>query len=367
MAYTAADAHGEVMVEKFSGLRLRLLVVGDRPGGCSRRDPPHVIGDGSATVRQLVDTAEPDPRRKRGPCHLVDQDPPRYDNRRRPARRQGLHARQRACAGGQRVVLRNNANSFDRRHRHRRLTWTPWHPEAAARGRRGVMHGLHICGLSTWSARSAAPARSSSHGIVEVNAAPGLRMHICPRSAAAAPVLGEAAVDALFAHGDDDGIRANGGHWYQRQDHHHAADQPHRRLQRPAHRGMTNTDGVYVDGRQTGQRRLQRPEERANVLLHPDVDAGPCSRSRAAACCARPGLRPLLGGRGQTNIGSGGPPGRLNYITHRRGPAVLKRVVRNVAPGGYAVLNAADPNVAAMANNCLGEVGESSPPTASIR
>jgi cyanophycin synthetase len=57
-----------------------------------------------------------------------------------------------------------------------------------------------------------------------------------------------------------------------------------------------------------------------------------------------------------TNIGAGDHLG-LNYITTLEDLAVLKRViVQNVAPGGMAVLNAADPIVAAMAENTRGDV-----------
>ncbi|WP_442975370.1 hypothetical protein, partial [Salmonella enterica] len=55
-------------------------------------------------------------------------------------------------------------------------------------------------------------------------------------------------------------------------------------------------------------------------------------------------------------IGSGDHLG-LNYITTVEDLAVLKRViVQNVAQSGYAALNAADPNVAAMAGSCPGDV-----------
>ena len=63
-AYASAAVHGEVMVEKFlPGFDFRLLVVGDRLVAAARRDPPQVIGDGTKTVRELVDIVE-DPRRE---------------------------------------------------------------------------------------------------------------------------------------------------------------------------------------------------------------------------------------------------------------------------------------------------------------
>jgi cyanophycin synthetase len=119
--------------------------------------------------------------------------------------------------------------------------------------------------------------------------------------------------------------------------------------------GMTNTDGVYVDGRQIDSGDCSGPRSARNVLLHPEVDAAVFETARGGI------LREGLGfDRCQvavvTNIGAGDHLG-LNYITTVEDLAVLKRViVQNVAPTGYAVLNAADPIVAAMAAACPSQV-----------
>lgn len=119
--------------------------------------------------------------------------------------------------------------------------------------------------------------------------------------------------------------------------------------------GMTNTDGVYVNGRQIDSGDCSGPKSARNVLLHPEVDAAVFETARGGI------LREGLGfDRCQvavvTNIGAGDHLG-LNYITTVDDLAVLKRViVQNVAPDGYAVLNAADPIVAAMASSTPGKV-----------
>jgi cyanophycin synthetase len=118
---------------------------------------------------------------------------------------------------------------------------------------------------------------------------------------------------------------------------------------------MTNTDGVYIDGRQTDSGDCSGPRSARNVLMHPDVDAAVFEVARGGV------LREGLGfDRCQvavvTNIGVGDHLG-LNYITTVEDLAVLKRViVQNVATTGYAVLNAADPIVAAMAPACPGKI-----------
>ena len=113
---------------------------------------------------------------------------------------------------------------------------------------------------------------------------------------------------------------------------------------------MTNTDGVYIEGRRIDSGDCSGPRSARNVLLHPDVDAAVFETARGGML--REGL---AFDRCQvavvTNIGAGDHLG-LNYITTLEDLAVLKRViVQNVAPSGMAVLNAADPMVAAMADN----------------
>jgi cyanophycin synthetase len=112
---------------------------------------------------------------------------------------------------------------------------------------------------------------------------------------------------------------------------------------------------VYIEGRRIDSGDCSGPRSARNVLLHPDVDAAVFETARGGML--REGL---AFDRCQvavvTNIGAGDHLG-LNYITTLEDLAVLKRViVQNVAPGGMAVLNAADPTVAAMAENTRGDV-----------
>jgi cyanophycin synthetase len=350
-ASASAAHHGAVMVEKFlPGFDFRLLVVGDRLVAAARRDPPQVVGDGVKTVRELVDAINQDPRRGEG--HATSLTRIRLDDiaiGRLEA--QGL-VPESVPALGQRVVLRNNANlstggtATD-------VTDTV-HPEVAARAIDAAqMIGLHICGVDVVCESVLRPLEEQHGGIVEVNAAPGLRMHISP-SFGRGRAVGEAVIDTLFVPGDDGRIPVvavtgtNGKTTTARLINHLLAGSGLRT-------GMTNTDGVWVEGRQTDSGDCSGPKSARNVLLHPDVDAAVLEVARGGI------LREGLGfDRCQvavvTNIGSGDHLG-LNYIMTVEELAVLKRViVRNVAPGGYAVLNATDPNVAAMAPACPGQV-----------
>jgi cyanophycin synthetase len=351
IAYKAAAEIGHVMVEKYlPGNDFRLLVVGDKLVAAARRDPPHVIGDGEHTVRELVDKVNADPRRGTG--HATSLTKIRFDDI-AIARLdvQGLKPDS-VPEKGRRVILRNNANlstggtATD--------VTDDVHPEVAARAIAAAQCiGLEICGVDVLAESVHKPLEDQSGGIVEVNAAPGLRMHLSP-SFGKGRNVGEAMVANLYKSGDDGRIPVvavtgtNGKTTTARLTAHLLATSGLRV-------GMTNTDGVYVNGRQIDSGDCSGPKSARNVLMHPDVDAAVFETARGGI------LREGLGfDRCQTavvtNIGAGDHLG-LNYITTVEDLAVLKRViVMNVAANGYAVLNAADPIVTAMAPKCPGGV-----------
>ncbi len=354
-AYVAAAEYGEVMVEKFlPGSDFRLLVVGDKLVAASRRDPPQVVGDGLHTVRELVDIVNQDPRRGEG--HATSLTKIRFDDiavGRLEA--QGL-APDSIPAKGRRVILRNNANlstggtATD--------VTDDVHPAVAARAVAAAkMVGLHICGVDVVCESMLRPLESQSGGVVEVNAAPGLRMHLSP-SYGKGRAVGVAMINELFPAGGNDvnngripviAVTGTNGKTTTTRLIAHLMTAHGLRT------GMTNTDGVWVNGRQTDSGDCSGPKSARNVLMHPDVDAAVFEIARGGV------LREGLGfDRCEvavvTNIGSGDHLG-LNYITTVEDLAVLKRViVQNVAPTGYAVLNAADPIVAEMAATCPGKV-----------
>ncbi len=351
IGYRAAAEHGEVMVEKFlPGSDFRLLVVGDKMVAASRRDPPQVVGDGLHSVRELVDIVNQDPRRGEG--HSTSLTKIRFDDI--AVARLGIQGftPDSIPARGRRVILRNNANlstggtATD--------VTDDVHPSIAARAVAAAqMVGLHICGVDLVCESMLRPLESQHGGVVEVNAAPGLRMHLSP-SYGKGRAVGVAMINQLFSPGDDGRVPVvavtgtNGKTTTTRLIAHLMAANGLRV-------GMTNTDGVWVNGRQTDSGDCSGPKSARGVLMHPDVDAAVFEIARGGV------LREGLGfDRCEvavvTNIGSGDHLG-LNYITTVEDLAVLKRViVQNVASTGYAVLNAADPIVADMAAACQGKI-----------
>ncbi|MET3118195.1 cyanophycin synthetase [Undibacterium sp. GrIS 1.8] len=347
----AAEFRDDILVERYlPGHDFRLLVIGDKLIAAARRDPPHVVGDGTHSVRELVEQVNKDPRRGSG--HATSLTKIRFDDIALASLAKQDLVADSIPAKGQRVILRNNANlstggsATD--------VTDDVHPEVAARAIVAAqMVGLDICGVDLVCDSVLKPIEEQNGGIVEVNAAPGLRMHLSPSFGKGRPV-GEAIISAMFEDGDDGRIPVvavtgtNGKTTTVRLIAHLLTTSGLRT-------GMTNTDGVYIEGRRIDSGDCSGPRSARNVLLHPDVDAAVFETARGGIL--REGL---AFDRCQvavvTNVGSGDHLG-LNYITTVEDLAVLKRViVQNVADSGVAVLNAADPIVVSMAVNCTGSV-----------
>lgn len=351
-AFTAAQAIAdEVIVERYiAGHDFRLLVVGDRLVAAARRAPPQVTGDGVRTIGELIAEINSDPRR--GDGHATSLTRIRVDALAHATLAKQGYTVDSVPPNGALVALRNNANlstggtATD--------VTDDVHPELAARAVEAAqMVGLDICGVDIVCETVVKPLEEQGGGIVEVNAAPGLRMHLQP-SFGKGRAVGEAIIGNLFADGDDGRIPVvavagtNGKTTTVRLIAHILAASRKRV-------GMTLTDGVTVDGRVIDTGDCSGPKSARNVLLHPDVDAAVFETARGGV------LREGLGWDRcdvavVTNIGAGDHLG-LNFITTVEDLAVVKRViVQNVAPTGTAVLNAADPMVARMAGECPGRV-----------
>lgn len=351
-AFASAREFGSgVLVERFiPGHDHRILVVGDRVVAAARRDPPHVIGDGERSIGELVEELNRDPRRGEG--HASSLTRISFDEiTLARLQEQGLDEAS-VPPKGARVVLRNNANlstggsATD--------VTDDVHPEIAARAVEAArVVGLHIAGIDLVCDNVLQPLEEQGGAVVEVNAAPGLRMHLSPSYGKGRDV-GDAIIRLIFPDGEDGRIPVvavtgtNGKTTTVRLIAAILSAQGHRV-------GMTSTEGVFVDGHCIDTGDCSGPRSARSVLMHPGVDAAVLETARGGI------LREGLGfDRCQvavvTNLGSGDHLG-LNYLNTVEELAVLKRViVNNVAPGGHAVLNAADPHVASMQETCPGSV-----------
>ena len=348
---SASQRYERMIVEEYApGADYRLLIIDGRLVAAARREPPLVIGDGRSTVAQLVDVTNQDPRR--GEDHATPLSKIPLDTIALAVlTEQGLSPAS-VPAAGQLVLLRRNANlstggaAAD--------VTDLVHPEVAARAIDAVrIIGLDIAGVDVIAQDISQPLESQRGKIIEINAAPGLRMHLEPSSGQGRPV-GEAVINMLFKEGQSGRIPVvavtgvNGKTTTTRLVSH---------ILRCWGKttGMTCTDGVYVNDRRIDHGDCSGPKSARTVLSNPLVDAAVLETARGGI------LREGLGfDRADvsivTNIGEGDHLG-LNGIETLEQLARVKRVlVENVAPGGYAVLNAEDPLVAEMAGHCPGKV-----------
>jgi cyanophycin synthetase len=261
----AVDYRDDILVEKYlPGHDYRLLVIGDKLIAAARRDPPLVIGDGTHTVRELVGIVNSDPRRSDG--HATSLTKIRFDEiALARLAEQGYNA-DTIPPRGTRVVLRNNANlstggtASD--------VTDDVHPELAACAVAAAQTvGLDICGIDVVCDTMLKPLEDQGGGIVEVNAAPGLRMHLAP-SFGKGRAVGEAIVNMMFPDGDNAripvvAIAGTNGKTTTSRLIGRIFESNGQRV------GMTSTDGVYIQGKRTDDGDCSGPRSARNVLLHP--------------------------------------------------------------------------------------------------
>ena len=351
-AFANARAESErVIVERYApGDDYRLLVIGDRLIAAARRSPAQVLGDGRSTVAQLVDEVNQDPRR--GDEHATVLSKIHIDAVALMVLAEQGYTPESIPPAGTLVLIRRNANlstggtATD--------VTDEVHPEIAAcavDAARAI--GLDIAGVDIVARDIGRPLQEQGGVIVEVNAGPGLRMHLEPSAGRPRPV-GEAIIDMVFPDGRDGRIPiaavtgVNGKTTTTRFLAH---------LLREAGKsvGMTCTDGVYINDRRIEAGDCSGPGSAGKVLLNPKVEA-------AVLETARGGL--LRAGLGfdrcdvavVTNIGEGDHLGMAEIQTVEDLARVKRITVEAVSPTGAAVLNADDPLVVAMAPYCRGSV-----------
>jgi cyanophycin synthetase len=347
----AREEESTVVVERFvSGGDYRVLVVGGKVVAAARRHPPTIQGDGQSTVRQLVEVVNQDPRR----CsdHAGALSPVRIDEVALAVLAEQGFTPESVPAAGLTVFLRQNANlstggtSED--------VTDLVHPEVAKRAVEAArIVGLDVAGIDIVTADISQSLESQRGVIIEVNAGPGLRMHLEPTVGTPRNV-GAAIVDTLFDPGDDGRIPVaavtgtNGKSTVVRLLSHLATAGG-------ATVGTTCTEGVWVGSRQIDGGDCSGPASARRVLANPAV-------TTAVFETARGGI--LREGCGfdfcdvavVTNIASGDHLGLGEIDTPERLAWVKGAIVAAVRRTGAAVLNAADPLVVDMKKWCDGQV-----------
>ncbi|RZA31395.1 MAG: cyanophycin synthetase [Lysobacteraceae bacterium] len=267
-AFAHARKYGrQVIVEEhLQGRDYRVLVTGRKVAAASWRRPPCVTGDGRSTIRELVELENRNPARGEGHTNILTRIP--MDALALEALAKQGHDLDTVLASGVCADLRGNANLSTGGTAEDVTDLLPEETrDICIRAARTV--GLDIAGIDIVCQDIARPLREQRGGIIEVNAAPGIRMHQYP-SRGAPRDAGAAIVDALF--GGCDGriptvaITGTNGKTTTSLLIAHAA-----RLA-GLHTGVTTTEGVYVDGVLTTKGDCTGYRSARSVLADPGVD-----------------------------------------------------------------------------------------------
>jgi cyanophycin synthetase len=351
-AYKAArEESSYIVVERFApGADFRLLVVGDRVIAAAQREPAQVFGDGRSTIRQLVEEVNRDPRRSDD--HATALTTIKLNDIALAVLAEQGYTPESVPPEGQKVLIRRNGNlstggtAAD--------VTESVHPDVAARAVEAAkVVGLDVAGVDVVAIDIGRPLEEQGGVIVEVNAAPGLRMHLQPSSGKPQPVA-EAIIASLYPEGQNGRIPVvavtgtNGKTTTTRFIAH-----IFRTLGKTV--GMTCTDGIYVGPRRIDKGDCSGPLSAQMVLMNPSVDVAVLETARGGILRAGLGFD-LCDVSVVTNIAEGDHLGLSDIETPEKLAKVKRCIVEATAKTGNAVLKADDPLVAAMAERCPGSV-----------
>jgi cyanophycin synthetase len=349
--FAEAARHGArvVLEEHLPGRDHRVLVVDGQVIAVAERVPAHVVGDGERSVEQLVAAVNEDPRRGLG--HEAVMTRIRLDeSAEAELDRQGLKPRA-VPEAGQIVWLRSTANlsaggtAIDRT--------DAIHPDNAAIARRAALAvGLDVAGIDMLAPDISRSVRETGGGVVEVNAAPGLRMHLHPSEGEPRDVAGPI-LDMLYPRGSRARIPivavtgTNGKSTVGRMVA-HILKCDGRTV------GLTNTSGVYVGEERVAAGDSSGPRSARMVLRDPTVDV-------AVLECARGGIlrEGLAFDRCDVGVVLNVQPDHLGLkgVDTLEDLAAVKSVVaESVGRRGLSVLNADDPLTIRMARHAGGRL-----------
>jgi cyanophycin synthetase len=356
-AFAVAASHGsEVIVERcLRGLEHRLLVVGGQVVAAARGDAAWVIGDGSSTVEALIAAQiNSDPRRgstEDSPLGIVHVTGEHADSVvLLDLQRQGLTPASVPAAGRQVLIQRNGNVAVD--------CTDDVHPEVAHQVSLAArVVGLDIAGVDVVAEDISRPLAEQGGGIVEVNAGPGLLMHLKPAQGSPRPV-GRAIVDHLFADDESGRIPIVGV----------AGSRDSARIARliawliqlsGRHVGLACRNGLYLDRRRVEVGDCARFDPAHRLLMNRTVEAAVIEND--ACAILDDGLAYDRCSVGVVTDAVISPAQREALARHDvTAGDQLYRVMRTqvdvVLSDGVAVLNAGDPQVAELAPLCDGEV-----------
>ena len=356
-AYAVAEPEGsDVMVERHvRGQEHRLLVVGGRVVAAARGDVATVTGDGRLTVDELIDAQlNTDPRRGTGEDFPLS----RIDTASDGAivlelQRQGLSPDAVPAAGREVLIQRNGNVAID--------CTDDVHPEVAhlvSLAARVV--GLDIAGIDVVAQDISRPLHEQGGAVVEVNAGPGLLMHLKPAQGLPRPV-GRAICEHLFARrADPPGQRSDGripivGIAGTEGTRHIAQLVAWLLHLSGRYTGLACSDGLYLDQRRVETADSTHWEAGQRLLINRAVQAAVLENG--ADTILRTGLaydRCQVGV--VTDLGGAAALAEFDIFDATGMFKVIRSQVDAVLPGGAAVLNATAAGTAELTPLCDGEV-----------
>ncbi|GAB4380341.1 MAG: cyanophycin synthetase [Elainellaceae cyanobacterium] len=350
-AYDAAKAVSKgVIVERYyTGRDHRVLVVNGKVVAVAERVPAHVVGDGRQTIADLIEETNRDPRRGTGHDNIltrIELDRTSWEL----LERQGYDL-DTVLSQGEICYLKATANlstggiAIDRT--------DVIHPENIWLCQRvAKIIGLDIAGIDVVTPDISKPLRDVDGVIVEVNAAPGFRMHFCPSEGIPRNVA-EPVLDMLFPPGMPTripilAITGTNGKTTTTRLLAHIMKQTGQTV------GYTTTDGIYIGGYLVEKGDTTGPQSARVILQDPTVEVAVLESARGGILRSGLGFEEcdiaIVLNVAADHLGIGDID-TVEDLAH------LKSVVAETArPNGYAILNADDPLVAAMAKRVKAQV-----------
>lgn len=334
------EGSGVVVESMISGDDHRLLVIDGTLVAAARRMPGHVVGDGKSTIAELVAEVNRDPRRGAGHENMLTR--LELDDAADRLLKAKGYDHDSVPPQGETVFLRKTANlstggtAID--------VTDVIHPDNKLMAERAIRAvGLDIGGVDFLTTDITQSYRDTGGAICEINAGPGMRMHIAPSEGKGRDV-GGAVMEMLFPNGAPSRIPiaaltgTNGKTTTARMLAHV--------LKMAGHVvGQTSTDAVYIDGNVTVKGDMTGPVAASMVLRDPTVDMAVIETARGGIVRAGLGYRFCDVGAvlnvTSDHLGLGG----VDTVDQL---AEVKRLVVEVAKG-CAVLNADDPQTLKMA------------------
>jgi cyanophycin synthetase len=325
-----------VIVEKFiTGFDFRVLIIDNKLVAAAKRVPANIIGDGKNTIQQLIDITNLDPRRGYGHENVLTQieiDRDSEDLLEKygytidiiPKKEEVIYLKSTAN-------LSTGGTSVD--------VTEMMHPENIFLCERiARVIGLDICGVDIMAENLTQPLKENGGCILEVNAAPGFRMHLAPSEGlprnVAAPVI-----DMLYPPGKESRIPiiavtgTNGKTTTTRLIAHIVKNNGFQV-------GFTTSDGIYIQNHMMEKGDTTGPISAEYILKDPTVEFAVLETARGGI------LRSGLGfGRCDiavmTNIAAD-HLGLADIHTLDDLARVKSVVVRSVKKDGWAILNGED-------------------------